>query len=344
LADNGSKRNNEQMTTRIVISSDSSTPVSVLKAGSEFIVDEGATLSTAATAIVATGAAVGRHFYINGTVISASSDVFRFGTTNVADSQSQFDVSSTGKISGSDYGLKVDSGGLELSNAGTIAARLTALTAAGEATQVVNSGLITSSAGMGIAVSGSAAVIINHGRTHAKTTAAELSGAKALFTNNGELRSDTFYALVSSGEGAVLTNHGTVIANGTAILSSGAAAIITNDGRTSSTTGYAISAKGGDATITNSGTISAGKAAILLTGNSGTVTNDGLIKTSAYAIAISADDATITNNKTSRRAAASNWRGRTARSPITARSQARACPRLRSISPAHPNPASTTPV
>jgi Ca2+-binding RTX toxin-like protein len=286
------------MTTKIVITSDSSTPVSVLEGDTEFIVDEGVTLSTAATAIVATGAAIGRYFYINGTVVSASSDVFQFGTTNVADSQSQFVISSTGKVAGSDYGLKVDSGGLDLSNAGTIEARLTAITAAGEATQIVNSGLIASSAGMGIAVSGSAAVIINHGKTHAETTAAELSGANALFTNNGELRSDTFYALFSSGEGAVLTNHGTVIANGTAILSSGIAAIITNDGGTSSTAGYAIAAKGGDATITNSGTISAGKAAILLTGNSGTVTNDGLIETSAYAIAISADDATITNNKT----------------------------------------------
>lgn len=284
--------------TKIVISSDSSTPVSVLEADSEFIVDEGVTLSTAATAIIATGTALGRYFYINGTVISASSDLFQFGTTTVTDSQSQFVVSSTGKVSSGDYGLRVDSGGLELINAGTIEARLTAITAAGEATQIVNSGLITSSAGMGIAVSGGAAVVINHGTTHAETTAVELSGANALFTNNGELRSDSAYALVSSGEGAALTNHGTVVAKGTALLSSGIAAIITNDGKTSSTTGYAIAAKGDDATVTNSGTISAGKAAILLTGNSGIVTNDGLIKTSAYAIAVSADDATVTNNKT----------------------------------------------
>ncbi len=166
------------MTTKIVISDDSSTPVSVLEADSELIVDQGVTLSTPATAIVATGTATDRYFYINGTVISATSDVFRFGTTTVADSQSQFVVSSTGTVSGGDYALTIDSGGLELSNAGTIEARLTAITAAGEATQLVNTGLITSSAGIGIAVSGSNAVVINHGATRAETVAVNLSGGR----------------------------------------------------------------------------------------------------------------------------------------------------------------------
>jgi Ca2+-binding RTX toxin-like protein len=263
-----------------------------------FILNKGITLSTSATAILATGTATARDFYINGTVLSASGYAFQFGTTAVADSKSEFVVSESGKISGKDYGLKIDSGSLELVNDGTVAARLTAITAAGKATHLVNTGLIESSAGIGIASSGSSAVITNHGTTHAALNAVQMSGASAVLTNNGELRSDKASAIFSSGKAAILTNHGTATASGTTIASSGANAKITNDGAVISTKGGAILATGTVAIITNSGTVTALKNAITLTGDDGKITNNGLIKASGYAIAVTADDTIITNNKT----------------------------------------------
>jgi serralysin len=286
------------MTEKIVISKNRTAPVTVLQTGSEFILNKGVTLSTAATAILATGAATQRDFYINGTVLSASSYAFQFGTTKVTDSQSQFVVSASGVVKGQDYGLKIDSGGLELVNDGTVAARLTAISIAGTATTLVNTGLIESSAGIGIAVSGSNGDIINHGTMHAALDVVQLRGASAVLTNNGDLRSDKGTAIVSSGKSAVLTNHGTAASTGTTIASSGAHAVITNDGAVISTKGGAITATGAVAIITNSGDITALKNAITLTGDDGTITNNGLIKASGYAIAVSADDTIITNNKT----------------------------------------------
>jgi len=286
------------MTKKIVISSNRTTPVSVLETDSVFILNKGITLSTSATAILATGMATARDFYINGTVLSASGYAFQFGTTAVADSKSEFVVSKSGKISGKDYGLKIDSGSLELVNDGTVAARLTAITAAGKATHLVNTGLIESSAGIGITSSGSSAVVTNHGTTHAAVNAVQLSGASAVLTNNGELRSDKASAIFSSGKAAILTNHGTAAASGTTIASSGANAKITNDGAVISTKAGAILAAGTVAIITNSGTVSALKNAITLTGDDGKITNNGLIKASGYAIAVTADDTIITNNKT----------------------------------------------
>ncbi len=286
------------MTKKIVISSNRSTPVSVLETDSVFVLNKGITLSTAATAILATGAATARDFYINGTVVSKSGYAFQFGTTAVADSKSEFVVSKSGKVSGKDYGLKIDSGSLELVNDGTIDARLTAISAVGKATHLVNTGLIESSAGIGIAVSGSNAVVTNHGTTHTASHAVHLSGVSALLTNNGELRSDKASAIVSSGKAAILTNHGTAAAYGTTIVSSGANATITNDGALISAKAGAILASGSVAIITNSGTITAIKNAITLTGDDGKITNNGLIKASGYAIAVSADDTIITNNKT----------------------------------------------
>ncbi|HTO32899.1 MAG TPA: hypothetical protein VL202_17215 [Pararhizobium sp.] len=286
------------MTTKIVISSNRATPVSVLQTDSIFVLNKGVTLSTAATAIVATGAATARDFYINGTVISGSSYAVQFGTASVADSKSEFVVSSTGQVTGKEYGLKVNSGSLELTNHGTIAAKLTAITAGGKATHLVNSGLIESSASIGISASGAGSVITNHGTTHAAANAVQLSGASVVLTNNGELRSDKAAAISSSGASATLTNHGTAIGHGTAIVSSGASVKITNDGAVTSTKGIAIQAKGAAAIVTNSGTIKAVKDALVLLGDDGKVTNNGLIKSSAYAIAVSADDAIVTNNKT----------------------------------------------
>lgn len=286
------------MTEKIVISSNRTAPVTVFETDSEFILNKGITLSTAATAIMATGTATLRDFYINGTVLSASSYAFQFGTAEVDDSKSQFVVSKSGTVTGKDYGLKIDSGGLELINDGTVAARLTAITVAATATKLVNTGLIESSAGIGIASSGSNAEIINHGTTHAALDALQLSGASAILTNNGELRSDKASAIVSSGKSAILTNHGTATGYGTTIASSGANATITNDGAVISTKGAAILAAGAAAIITNSGEITALKNAITLTGDDGKITNNGLIKASGYAIAVSADDTIITNNKT----------------------------------------------
>jgi len=286
------------MTEKIVITSDRTAQVTDLETGSEFILNKGVTLSTAATAIVATGVATQRDFYINGTVLSASSYAFQFGTTAVTDSQSQFVVGASGVVNGQDYGLKIDSGGLELINDGTVAARLTAIAVAATATTIVNTGLIESSAGIGIAVSGSDAEIINHGTTHAALDVVQLRGASAILTNNGELRSDKGSAIVSSGKSAVLTNHGTATGTGTTIASSGANAVITNDGTVISTKGGAITATGAAAIITNSGEITALKNAMTLTGDHGKITNNGLIKASGYAIAVSADDTIITNNKT----------------------------------------------
>ena len=286
------------MTEKIVISSNRTEPVPVLDTGSMFILNKGITLSTAATAILATGTATARDFYINGTVLSASGYAFQFGTTAVADSKSTFVVSKSGNVSGKGYGLKIDSGGLELINDGTVAARLTAVTAAGQATKLVNTGLIESTAGIAIASSGSSAEIINHGTARAALNAVTLSGASALLTNNGELRSDKATAIVSSGKAAVLTNHGTAIASGTTIASSGANATITNDGAVISTKAGTILATGTAAIVTNSGTITALKNAITVTGDEGTITNNGLIKASGYAIAVSADDTIITNNNT----------------------------------------------
>lgn len=286
------------MTKKIVISSNRTTPVSVLETDSVFVLNKGITLSTATTAIVATGTAIARDFYINGTVVAKSGYAFQFGTTAVADSKSEFVVSKSGKVSGKDYGLQIDSGSLQLVNDGTIDARLTAISAAGKATHLVNTGLIESSAGIAIAVSGGNAVVINHGTTHAASHAVHVSGASALLTNNGELRSDKASAIVSSGKAAILTNHGTATSYGTAIVSSGANAKITNDGAVSSTKAGAILATGAVAIITNSGTITALKNAITLTGDDGTITNNGLIKASGYAIAVTADDTIITNNKT----------------------------------------------
>jgi serralysin len=286
------------MTKKIVISSSRTAPVTVFETGSEFILNKGVTLSAAATAIVATGAATNRDFYINGTVLSASSYAFQFGTTAVPDSQSQFVVSASGVVKGQSYGLKIDSGGLELINDGTVAARLTAISIAGTATTLVNTGLIESSAGIGIAGSGSKAGIINHGTMHAALDGVQLRGASAILTNNGDLRSDKGSAIVSSGKSAVVTNHGTASGTGTAIASSGAHAVITNDGAVISTKGGAIMATGAMAIITNSGEINALKNAITLTGDDGKITNNGLIKASGYAIAVSADDTIITNNKT----------------------------------------------
>ncbi len=286
------------MTEKIVISSNRTAPVKVLETSSEFILNKGVTLSTAATAILATGAATQRDFYINGTVLSASSYAFQFGTTKVTDSKSQFVVSASGVVKGQDYGLKIDSGGLELINDGTVAARLTAITVAGTATTLVNTGLIESSAGIGITVPGGNAEIINHGTMHAALDVVQLRGASAILTNNGDLRSDKGSAIVSSGKSAVLTNHGTASGTGTTIASSGAHAVITNDGAVISTKGGAILATGAMAIITNSGEITASKNAITLTGDHGKITNNGLIKSSGYAIAVSADDTIITNNKT----------------------------------------------
>lgn len=286
------------MTTKIVISSNRTTPVSVLETDSIFVINKGVTLSTSATAIVATGTATARDFYINGTVISASNYAFQFGTTSVADSKSEFVVSSTGRVSGKEYGLKINSGSLELVNQGTIDAQLTAVTAGGKATHLVNSGLIQSIASVGISVSGAGSVITNHGTTHAATNAVQVSGASVVLTNNGELRSDKAAAISSSGVGATLTNHGTAIGYGSAIVSSGAAVKITNDGAITSGKGIAIQAKGADAIITNSGTITAVKDAVVLSGDDGKITNNGLIKSSAYPISVSADNAIVTNNKT----------------------------------------------
>ncbi|URK88362.1 hypothetical protein LP421_13995 [Rhizobium sp. RCAM05350] len=286
------------MIKRIVIGSNRTTPVSVLETDSVFILNKGITLSTTATTILATGTATARDFYINGTVLSASGYAFQFGTTAVADSKSEFVVSKSGKVSGKDYGLKIDSGSLELTNHGTVGARLTTITAAGTATHLVNTGLIRSSAGIGVASSGSNAVVTNHGTTHAALHAMQLSGASVLLTNNGELRSDKASAIVSSGKAAILTNHGTATAYGTTIASSGANAKITNDGAVISTNGGAILAMGAVAIVTNSGTITALKNAITLTGDDGKITNSGLIKASGYAIAVSADNVIITNNKT----------------------------------------------
>ncbi|RZI54233.1 MAG: hypothetical protein EOP12_04005, partial [Pseudomonas sp.] len=88
------------MTEKIVITSDRTAQVTDLETGSEFILNKGVTLSTAATAIVATGVATQRDFYINGTVLSASSYAFQFGTTAVTDSQSQFVVGASGVVNG----------------------------------------------------------------------------------------------------------------------------------------------------------------------------------------------------------------------------------------------------
>lgn len=281
--------------TKIVISSDSSTPVAVLESDSEFVLNESVTLSAA---IIATGTATNRDFYVNGTVTTASGFVFDYGDDSFTDTQSQFIVSSSGTVSGGENGLDIDGGGLQLANQGTISARLTAIDAAGETTQIVNNGLIASSAGVGIAASGGAATITNHGAIRAETIGVQLSGAGAGLTNNGELRSATGTAVASSGSGAVLTNHGTILAQNAAILSTGTGAIITNDGKVTSTAGYAINARGFDATVTNSGTLIAGKSAIVVTGDSGTVTNDGMIKSAAYAVTVVADDAIVTNNRT----------------------------------------------
>lgn len=286
------------MASKIVISSNRTTPVSVLSADTVFVINKGVTLSTPTTAIVATGTATGRDFYINGTVISASSYAFQFGTTSVADSKSEFVVSSTGRISGQEYGLKISSGSLELTNQGTIDARLTAVSIAGKATHIVNSGLIESTASAGISVSGAGSVITNHGTTHAATNAVQISGASVILTNNGELRSDKSSAIYSTGAAATLTNHGTAIGYGTAIVSSGSSVRITNDGAVTSSKGIAIQAKGASAIVTNSGTITAVKDAIVLSGDDGKVTNNGLIKSSTYAISVSSDDAIVTNNKT----------------------------------------------
>jgi len=288
----------EQMTEKTVISTNRTTQVTVLETDSEFILNKGITLSTDATAILATGTATLRNFYINGTVLSASSYAFQFGTSEVTDSRSQFVVSASGVVKGSEYGLKIDSGGLELINDGTVAARLTAITIAAVSTTLVNTGLIESSAGVGVAVSGSNAEIINHGTTHAALDVVQLRGASAILTNNGELRSDKGSAIVSSGKSALLTNHGTATGVSTTIASSGANATITNDGAVISTKGGAITASGALAIITNSGDITALKNAVTLTGDDGKITNNGLIKASGYAIAVSADDTIITNNKT----------------------------------------------
>jgi hypothetical protein len=61
------------MTEKIVISRDRTAPLTVFETGSEFVLNKGVTLSTAATAIVATGAATQRDFFINGTITSSSS-------------------------------------------------------------------------------------------------------------------------------------------------------------------------------------------------------------------------------------------------------------------------------
>ncbi|WP_275789325.1 beta strand repeat-containing protein [Pararhizobium gei] len=285
------------MATKIVISSNRSTPVSVLGSNSEFILNKGVTFAASANSIVATGSATNRDFYINGIVTSTTGAVFRFGQTGLVDRTSQFVVSSSGRVSGGEEGL-VLSGGLDIINAGTIEARLTTIAASGNATRIVNSGLIDSSEGSAIVSSGTNTSIINHGTTSAKMVAVRASGGNVSVTNNGELSSETSTALYSTGASALITNHGTVTAKGTAILSSGSAAIITNDGKAQSATDYAIKAAGGEAIVTNSGTISSGSAAVAITGDEAILTNDGLITASGYAIVVSADEAIITNNKT----------------------------------------------
>ncbi|MDQ0319396.1 Ca2+-binding RTX toxin-like protein [Pararhizobium capsulatum DSM 1112] len=288
------------MKTNILIKSDRTTPVSVLKTNSELVVNQNISVSTSGTAVIATGTATDRDFYINGNLISASDYAVKFGASGVADSDSIFVVAKTGKVSStSGGGMQIMSGGLELANHGTIEAKLTTLLVTGASTQIVNNGLTTSSAGTAIKASGKMEVVINNGTIKAAGDTVVLSGASANFTNNGETSSSKAGALVSSGSSATLTNHGTLKSTANTVVSSGTEAKITNDGLISSTKGSAILAKGTLAIVTNNkGTITALKDAVVLTGDAGTVTNNGSITSSAYGISVDADKAIVTNNNT----------------------------------------------
>src|SRR6218665_2563989 len=143
------------MTTKIVITSNRTTAVSVKKTDSMLVVNQNISLTTSGTAIVATGTATDRDFYINGYVTAASGYTVRFGASGVADSNSTFVVGKTGKVSATTGGaMDIMSGGLELTNHGTIEAKQTTLLVTGAATQIVNNGLITPSAGTAIRASG----------------------------------------------------------------------------------------------------------------------------------------------------------------------------------------------
>ena len=287
------------MTTKIVITSNRTTPVSVPLSNSELIVNQNVAVSTPGTALIATGTATNRNFYINGYLLSASDYAVQFGATSVADSNSLFVVGKTGKVDGQAYGMNILSGGLELVNHGTIQAVKTTLSVSGAATKIVNNGLLVSSTGTAIIASGKSEMVINNGTTKAASTAFALSGASANFTNNGETSSSKAGAVVSSGLSAILTNNGTLKSVTDTIVSAGAKAIITDNGLITSSKGSAIVAKGASAIVTNNGgTINALKDAVVLTGDNGKVTNNGLITSSAYGIAVDADNAIITNNKT----------------------------------------------
>lgn len=286
------------MTQTIVIDGNSGTPVPVIDNDTDLVVGESGNLSTSDTAIDASGSATGRNFYINGTVFANDDYIFDFGAPGFSDGSSQLVVSGTGVMSGAEYGLLLDGGGIQIANSGTVEARLTAVIVNGADTQIVNSGLVTSSDGIGMTIAGANATIINHGTFSAGLRAISGSGANLQLTNNGAIKSLAVEGITSGGANATLTNHGTVFAKSSAVLSLGGDAIITNDGKLSSTAGAGILTKGDDATVSNSGTIGAKTLGIMLYGDDAIVTNDGLIRASAYGISVSADNAIVTNNKT----------------------------------------------
>ncbi|NVP57268.1 calcium-binding protein [Mycoplana rhizolycopersici] len=287
------------MTKKIVITANRTTAVSVPGSGTELVVNAKVTVDAAATALIATGKATDRAFYINGTLVSASGYAVEFGAKGVDDSESLFVIGKTGKVSGKANGMDIRSGGLELVNHGTIEAAQTTLSISGAATKLVNNGLVSSFAGSVLKALGKSEMVINNGSMKAVGDALMLSGSSASLTNNGEVVSTKAHAVVSSASSAVLTNHGTLKGHTDAIVSTGKAVTITSDGLVASTKGSAIIASGAKAIVTNNdGTLKAAKNAVVVSGDGSKVTNNGSISSSAYAISVDADKATVTNNKT----------------------------------------------
>jgi Ca2+-binding RTX toxin-like protein len=262
------------------------------------VVNKGVSVTTSGTALLATGTATGREYYINGSLVSASGIAVQIGAASVVDSKSLMVIGETGRISSKGYGIDIKGGGFDLVNHGTIEAALTAIATSGTSASIVNNGLVSSASGSAVSASGTSALVVNNGSIKAAGQAVILSSTKANLTNNGEIVSLKAHALQSSGAAAILTNHGSVKAETDAIRTTGSAVKLTNDGALTALKGSAILASGSAAIITNIGTITAAKDAIVLSGDDGKVTNSGLIMSAAYAIRIAADDAIVTNYKT----------------------------------------------
>ena len=282
---------------KTVISASRSTIVTATAANLELVIDTGVKVTTTGPAIDAGGSALGRTITVNGTATAGAGPVLFYGDATFARAGGVLSIGDTGTLSGKGIGIQALSVGLVVDNRGTIATSGTGVDVTGADTNLTNSGLIASTAGLAVSLAGDRVLYTNHGTAQAAGNAVLQTGNGGITTNNGEINSTAASALIALGNGRILTNNGTINALDRGFALIGDDTTVTNNGTLNATNGAGIAIVSERAIITNTGTLNAGERGIALVGSGGVITNNGSIYADNYAISADGNDLTAVNTQ-----------------------------------------------